>query len=153
MCWIWRPTLLLPMLLAVAMACPSFSEVASCKRFSVWDAQLPEYPAIARAAHMTATIRFTVVVSAEGEARLSFLDGPNKGAWQMLVKTAHDYLSARKYGWLEGEKPRPCSYIASVEFRQVGTAVDPPNNFIRVTVIDERHTIVEVKPTVPTVNY
>lgn len=146
-----RFTLLLPALLLVAL--PAFSQTPKCKRFMMWDTQLPVYPAIARAANMSATIRFTVEVPAEGEAQLSFLDGPSKGVWQTLAKSAHDYLSARKYGWFEGEHPKPCSYIASVEFREAGEAINSPNNFFRVTVEDEMHTVVEVKPTVPTVNY
>jgi len=141
-------------LLALSLlASPSFSQVATCKRFLMWDTQLPNYPPIARAANMSATMRFTVVVPVEGEAQVSFLDGPDKGVWQTLVKSARDYLSARKYGWFEGEHPKPCSYIASVEFREAGEAISSPNNFLRVTIEDEKHTIVEVKPTVPTANY
>lgn len=143
-------SLLLPALLAVLSVS---AQSPPCKPFSMWDTQLPVYPPIARAAHMSATIRFTIEIPVQGEAKLTFLDGPSKGVWQMLVGSAHDYLSARKYGWMEGEHPKPCTYTASVEFRQSGKEVAAPNNYFRVTVEDATHTIVEVKPTIPTVNY
>jgi hypothetical protein len=102
---------------------------------------------------MSATIRFSVEVAADGKAQLSFLDGPSKGAWQMLVNSAHNYLSARRYSWIDGGEPKPCHYVASVDFRETGNAIEAPNNFFSVTVEDETHTIVEVRPTVPTVTY
>jgi hypothetical protein len=143
-------SLLLPLLLVVL---PVRAQNPSCKPFMMWDTQLPVYPPIARAVHMSATIRFTIEIPAKGEVKLTFLDGPSKGVWQTLVQSARDYLSARKYGWMEGEHPKPCTYIASVEFRQAGEEIAAPNNYLRVTIEDAMHTIVEVKPTIPTVNY
>jgi hypothetical protein len=102
---------------------------------------------------MSATIRFTVTIAATGEPKLTFLDGPHQGVWQTLVTSAHDYLVSRKYVWFDGPQPKPCIYTASVEFRQSGQPIEPPNNYLCVTVIDETHTIVDVKPTVPTVSY
>jgi hypothetical protein len=54
---------------------------------------------------------------------------------------------------MEGEHPKPCTYIASVEFRLAGKEIAAPNNYFRVTIEDAMHTVVEVKPTVPNVNY
>jgi hypothetical protein len=148
MCRVHRLILLFFMLLLISL--PSLAQAPTCKRFKVADAQVPVYPPIARAASMSATIRFTVELAANGKAQVSFLDGPSKGVWQMLVKSAHDYLSAREYTWFDGGQPKPCSYVASVEFRVNGKAVEPPNNFFQVTVEDETRTVVEVRPTVPT---
>lgn len=141
------------LLAALLLALPISAQSPPCKPFLMWDTVLPAYPPIARAAHMAATVRFTIEIPIQGDAKLTFLEGPSKGAWQMLVGSAHDYLSARKYGWMEGDHPKPCSYTASVEFRQSGKEVAAPNNYLRVTVEDAMHTIVEVKPTIPTVNY
>ena len=102
---------------------------------------------------MSATIRFAVWIPMQGEATVTFLDGPNKGVWQTLVKSARDYLSARKYGWIEDEHPKPCTYIASVKFRQAGKEIAAPNKYFSVTIEDAMHTIVEVRPTTPTANY
>ena len=142
--------LVLPALLTALSA---RAQSPKCEPFLMQDTQLPVYPPIARAAHMSATIRFTIEIPEQGEAKLTFLDGPSKGVWQMLVGSARDYLTARKYGWMEGKQPKPCTYTASVEFRQVGKEIAAPNNYLRVTVEDAMHTIVEVRPTVPTVNY
>jgi hypothetical protein len=54
--------------------------------FKAWDT--PVYAPIARAANMPARIRFTGEVTEEGKAQLSFLDGPGKGVWQTLGKSA-----------------------------------------------------------------
>jgi hypothetical protein len=102
---------------------------------------------------MSATIRLTVVIPVEGEAQVSFLDGPDKGVWQTLCQKFSRLSLCKKVRVVRRGTPKPCSYIASVEFRQVGKPINVQNNFLRVTVEDERHTIVEVKPTVPTVNY
>lgn len=143
----------LVLLILVSVASPLISQVPTCKRFLAQNTQLPNYPPIARAAHMSGTIRFTVIIPLTGAPNLVFLDGPHEGVWQTLVTSAHDYLASRKYGWFEAQESKPCSYIASVEFRQSGEALPPPNNYLRVTVIDETHTVVEVKPTVSTVSY
>ncbi len=102
---------------------------------------------------MTGVFRFKVTFPAHGEPLVSFLDGPNQNAWQMLVASAHEYIASKKYWLADGTQPKSCSYIASVEYRQLPEQVDDPNNFFRVTVIDEAHTLIEVKPTTPTVNY
>jgi hypothetical protein len=149
----WTIQLAATLVAATALASPLLAQEATCGRFLINDTKLPTYPPIARAAHMTATIRFKVFIPLQGEPQISFLDGPSKGVWQMLVTSAHDYLAARTYGWFEGAQPKPCSYVASVEYRQIPGELDAPNNFLRITVIDEAHTIVEVKPTTPTVNY
>jgi hypothetical protein len=69
-------SLLLPALL---VALPVRAQSPPCKPFMVWDTQLPAYPPIARAANMSARIRFTVEIPVQGEAKLIFLDGPSKG--------------------------------------------------------------------------
>jgi hypothetical protein len=102
---------------------------------------------------MEATFRFSVFVPKTGEAEITFLDGPSQGVWQILVNNARAYLANRKYGWFEGDQRANCSYTASVEYRIIPGFVDAPNNFIRVTVFDETHTLVEVKATTLTVTY
>jgi hypothetical protein len=141
------------LLAAVVVVTPAVSQTTQCKPFTMLDTQLPVYPPIARAPRMSATIRFTVEIPVQGEAKLTFLDGPSKGVWQVLVKSAREYLAGRRYGWMEGVNPKPCVYVASVEFRQAGEEIAAPNNFLRVTVEDAMHTLVEVKPTISTINY
>lgn len=137
----------------VVLTSPLFSQDAKCKRFFIEDTRLPTYPPIARAAHMEATLRFKVLVPPTGTPQISFMEGPNQGVWQILVTNARDYLTARTYGWLEGSHTEACVYVATVEYRIIPGEVTAPNNFTRVTVFDETHTLVEVKPTTPTVNY
>jgi hypothetical protein len=136
-----------------ALTASCYAQVPPCKPFLITDTQIPTYPPLARVAHMTGTIRFTVLIAADGKAQISFLDGPNENAWQMLVSSAREYLSARKYGSFERSQPTPCTYTASVEYRIVGKPVDSPNNFMRVTVLDASHTVVEVKPTIEKPDY
>jgi hypothetical protein len=138
---------------AFVLVSPLLAQNNSCKRFLIENSQLPHYPPIAHAAHMEATIRFKISVPVTGEPEITFLDGPSKGVWQTLVSNARDYLAGRKYGWFEGGRPEACSYIASVEYRIIPGEIDAPNNFIRVTVFDEKRTLIEVKPTVLTTNY
>ena len=151
MCRIRRFSLLSCALLLVTLS--SLAQTPTCKRLIVRDTRFPAYPPIARAANMSATIRFRVEVAADGKAQLSFLDGPRNGVWQTLVKSARDYLSAREHQWVDGEHPKSCSYIAAVEFRETGKAITWPNNYFRVTIEDETRTVVEVRPTTPTVLY
>lgn len=139
--------------LAMFLAAPLLAQNNPCKRFSIEDTHLPVYPPIAHAAHMEATIRFKISVPVTGEPKITFLAGPSKGVWQTLVSNARDYLAGRKYYWLEGDHSEACSYLASVEYRIIPGDVDPPNNFLRVTILDETHTLIEVKPTKPTVTY
>lgn len=138
---------------ALFLAAPLLAQNSPCKRFLIEDTRLPVYPPIAHAAHMEATIRFKILVPVAGEPEVTFLDGPSKGVWQTLISNARDYLTGRKYGWFEGNHREACSYIASVEYRIIPGEIEAPNNFTRVTVFDEKHTLIEVRPTVPTVNY
>ena len=141
--------------LAIIIGLPTVlsAQEAKCKPFLFEDAGLLTYPPIARAAHMEATMHYRVVVPVTGESQVSFVDGPNRGVWKVLADNAREYLAARKYKWFEGQR-EPCSYIASVEYRFMKTKpVDPPNNFLRITVIDATHTLVEAKLTVNSVQY
>jgi hypothetical protein len=140
-------------IISIALPSALIAQDRSCEKFSIQDVKLPTYPPIARAAHMEAVMRFKVLVPASGESEITLLDGPSKGAWQILVANAREYLSNRKYGWFEGDHKESCSYTVSVEYRIIPGEADPPNNFTRVTVIDETRTLIEVKPTKPTVMY
>ena len=139
--------------LALAFASPISAQERNCGRSSIRDARLPTYPPIARAAHMEATLRFRVSVRPRGTPLITLLEGPNQGVWQILVTNAHDYLAARTYEWFEGSRTETCNYVATVEYRIIPGNVSAPNNFMRITVLDELHTLVEVKPTIPTANY
>jgi hypothetical protein len=99
---------------------------------------------------MQEIIRFNIHLSSTGEAKISYLDGPNKGAFEMLVTNAKDYAEGRQHGWITGGTHQPCDYTLAVEYSIVTPAVDPPNNFLRVTVIDEGRTLVETRPFKPT---
>lgn len=129
------------------------ARAAVCKDLSIHDTRLPIYPVIARAAHMEGIIRFNIHLSDSGIAQVQFLDGPSKGAFGMLLSNAQDYANGRQYGWVTGGHHDPCNYTLAVEYKIIGPEVPAPNNFLRVTVIDAEHTLVEAKPTVPTVNY
>jgi hypothetical protein len=139
--------------LAVAPPASMLAQDPTCKRFVIQDGHMPSYPPIAHAAHMEATMRFRVTVPQNGSPEITFLSGPSQGIWQSLVTNAQNYLSDRKYWWSEGTSRAACSYTATVEYRFISGELDPPNNFLRVTVMDETHTLVEVKSTTPTVNY
>jgi hypothetical protein len=111
---------------AIALSTPLYAQIPTCKGFLAKDGGLPSYPPIARTAHIQATLRFKIVVPRSGNPQISLLQGRNGGHREA------------------------CSYIAEVEYRMGPEFVDPPNNFLRVTVIDENHTLVEVRArTVP----
>jgi hypothetical protein len=56
------------LLVAAIFVSVAHAQEASCGRFQVSDTIFPIYPPIARIAHMTATIRFRVVLPAQGLA-------------------------------------------------------------------------------------
>ncbi len=143
------------LLFLVALACIGSlsAQEAPCKDLSIHDTRLPVYPPIARAAHLEGTIRFNIHLSESGAADVKYLDGPNKGVIGILLSSAREYATSRQHGWITGGHHDACNYILGVEYKIVGPEVDSPNNFLRVTVLDEAHTVVEVKPTTPTVNY
>lgn len=136
-------------------SCASFAlaQGSSCVDVGIFDTRLPTYPPIARAAHMQGVFRFTVVVHPDGHSDVSFLDGPSKGVFQILVASSREFLEGRRYGWATGGDHQACQYTAEVEYRMLPEEVDSPNNFMRVTDIDLSHTLVEVKATKPTINY
>lgn len=122
----------------------------TCKNMSIKDTHLPTYPPIARLAHMQGTIRFSIHVPVQGKAEIKYLDGPNQGVFQTLVANAGEYAAGRKYGWPFGDHHDACDYVLAVEYRIVAPEVNPPNNFLRVTVIDESHTLIEARTFKPT---
>jgi hypothetical protein len=122
----------------------------SCKDLSINDTKLPIYPPIARLAHMQGTIRFRIHLSSDGKTEVEYLDGPNKGAFATLLTNAREYAADRQHGWTTGGQHLDCDYTLAVEYRIVLPEVDPPNNFLRVTVIDEGHTLIEARSFKPT---
>lgn len=131
----------------------ALAQNAKCVDVGIFDSKLPIYPPIARAAHMQGVFHFTVVVDPDGHSDVRFLDGPSKGAFQILVASGREFIESRRYGWATGGEHQACGYTAEVEYRMLAEEADSPNNFVRVTDIDLGHTLVEVKATRPTVNY
>jgi hypothetical protein len=126
---------------------------AKCVDVAIFESRLPIYTPIARAAHMQDVFRFTVVVYPDGHSDVRFLDGPCKGAFQLLVASGREFIESRRYGWATGGDHQACSYTAEVEYRTLPEEAESPNNFMRVTDTDLGHTLVEVKATRPTVNF
>ena len=131
----------------------ALAQDSNCADVVIFDSKLPIYPPIARAAHMQGVFRFTVVVHPDGHSDVGFLDGPNKGVFQVFNASSREFIESRRYGWATGGEHQACSYIAEVEYRMLPEETNSPNNFMRVTDIDLGHTLVEVKATKPTINY
>ncbi|MEO6816758.1 MAG: hypothetical protein ABI177_08640 [Edaphobacter sp.] len=123
---------------------------ASCINMAVQDTRLPVYPPIARLANVQGTIRLKIHISPQGDADIKYLSGPNQGIFHSLVINAQEYIAGRKYQWIADEPRGGCDYTLDVEYRIVAPAVDPPNNFLRVTILDEGHTLVEARTFKPT---
>jgi hypothetical protein len=102
---------------------------------------------------MQGIFRFTVAVEPDGHSGVRFLDGPSKGAFQILVESGRQFIESRRYGWAAGGEHQACSYTAEVEYRMLPEEAESPNNLMLVTDIDLGHTLVEVKATRPTVNF
>ena len=130
----------------------AFAQNPNCKDVQIFESKLPVYPPIARAAHMKGVFHFAVLVYPDGRSDVRFVDGPNKGAFQVFVASGRDFLESRRYGWVTGGEHPVCSYAAEIEYRMLPDEVSSPNNFMRVTDLDLGHTLVEVKATLPTVN-
>ena len=128
-------------------------EAPKCVDVGIFESKLPVYPPIARAAHMQGVFHFSVIVYGDGRSDVQFIDGPNKGTFQVFAASSREFLESRRYGWATGGEHRACSYTAEVEYRMLPEEEDAPNNFMRITDIDLSHTLVEVKVTKPTVNY
>jgi hypothetical protein len=131
----------------------AWAQGAKCVDVGIFESKLPIYPPIARAAHMQGVFHFMVVVDPDGHSDVRFLDGPSKGAFQVLVASGREFIESRRYGRADGGEHQVCSYIAEVEYRMLPEEAESPNNFMRVTDIDLGHTLVEVKATRPAVNY
>ena len=139
----------------VLFSCTSLAlaQGSNCVDLGVFDSKLPIYPPIAQAAHMQGVFRFSVVVYPDGRSEVGFVDGPDKGVFQILVASGREFIESRRYGWATGGEHKACRYIAEIEYRILSEEADSPNNFMRVTDIDLSHTLVEVKATKPTTNY
>jgi hypothetical protein len=142
----------LRILLLLGFSSCVFAQHPDCKDVQIFESKLPIYPAIARAAHMKGVFHFAVVVYPDGHSEVRFVDSPNKGAFQVFAASGRDFLESRRYGWVTGGQPQSCSYTAEIEYRILPEEVSSPNNFMRVTDVDLGHTLVEVKPTLPTIN-
>jgi hypothetical protein len=145
----FRPFIFAAALTLASLAASAQTQEPACKNFHISDPQFPTYPPIARAAHVQGTFSFRVTVPASGVPKVTYLDGPNVGVWQFLLTGAQSFLVARRYSW-DTAQPLPCTYTASVEYRILAGNLDAPNNFFRVTILDESHTLIEIKPTTPT---
>ena len=138
----------------VMLGCTNFALAQQpCVDVQIFESKLPVYPPIARAAHMQGVFHFSVVVHPDGQSDVRFLDGPNKGAFQVFIASGREFIESRRYGWATGGDHQACSYTAEVEYRTLPEEAESPNNFMRVTDIDLGHTLVEVKATRPTVNF
>ena len=136
------------------LGCTSFASAqqSNCADVQIFESKLPVYPPIARAAHMQGVFHFSIVVHPDGRSDVRFLDGPSKGAFQVFIASGREFIESRRYGWATGGDHLACSYTAEVEYRMLPDEVNPPNNFMRVTDLDLGHTLVEIKPTTPTIN-
>jgi hypothetical protein len=130
----------------------ALAQQSNCADVQIFESKLPVYPPIARAAHMQGVFHFSVVVHADGHSDVRFLDGPSKGVFQVFEASGREFIESRRYGWVTGGEHLACSYTAEVEYRMLPDEANPPNNFMRVTDLDLGHTLVEVKPTTPTIN-
>jgi hypothetical protein len=139
-------------LLLLGLTRCAFAQHPDCKDVQILESKLPIYPPIARAAHMKGVFHFAVVVYPDGHSDVQFVDGPNKGAFQVFAASGRDFLESRRYGWATVGQHQWCSYAAEIEYRMLSEEVNSPNNFMRVTDLDLSHTLVEVKATMPTIN-
>ena len=124
-----------------------------CTDVQMSELKLPLYPPIAHAAHVQGVFHFAIVVYPDGHSDVRFVDGPNKGVFQMLVASSRAFIESRRYSWVTGGEHHACTYTAEVEYRILPEEVDAPNNFLRVTDSNLGHTLVEVKATKPTAMY
>lgn len=140
-------------LVILSCASAALAQDPNCADVGIFDSKLPVYPPIARAAHMQAVLHFAVIVHPDGHSDVRFVDGPSKGANQVFVASSREFVESRRYGWATVGEHHACTYTAEVEYRMLPDEQDLPNNFMRVTVIDLSHTLVEVKATKPIIMY